>query len=189
MADRDREAYEYYLDPEHRELTGTPVKRNASRLTTMSSIRFAPEVIEAVKGRASEEGVTVGSWIRRLVQREIAEPEMGEIATPDGPVRVPSASMRDLVAALTPYLFRHGSADLRIGPLQAWQSGAVMTTAAAVAVQRPSGLIEGSARKGEPKELASSPRLRPRTFSCPHMSAGNVISVSCETCGPLQAAA
>jgi len=67
----DREAYEFYEDPEHLKPAGPGRKRNAPRLTTMNSVRFAPEVIEAVKAVAFEEGVTVGSWIRRLVQREL----------------------------------------------------------------------------------------------------------------------
>jgi hypothetical protein len=121
----DAEAYEFYADPVNRKLTGTPRKRTGRRLTSMSSVRFTPEVIEAARDLAASKGVTVGAWIRRLVQREIDAP-------------------------------RH-----------------------------PEGLIGGSGRVGAPRILPSS--LRPRTFSCPHLSVGNVVSASCGTCGPLAA--
>jgi hypothetical protein len=128
----DREAYEFYADPAHREASGPARKRQGQqpRLSGMTSIRFAPEVIEAVKGLAFSEGVTVGSWIRRLVDREIG----------------------------------------------------------ARARQRPQGLVEGSGVAGDPRALTST-LSRARTFSCPHFSVGNVVSASCETCGPLEAAA
>lgn len=63
--------------------------------------------------------------------------------------------------------------------------------AALAAASRPQDLIEGSARAGRPKALRSSLTLaRPgRTFSCPHLSIGNVESASCGQCGPLSAAA
>lgn len=70
----DDEAYEFYADPANREITGPGRKRTGQRLASMTAVRFAPEVIEAVKDRAFSEGVTVGHWIRRLVNREIAEP-------------------------------------------------------------------------------------------------------------------
>lgn len=113
----DAEAYEFYADPANRVMTGPGRKRSGQRLTRMSSIRFTPEVIEQVKDLAGREGITVGAWIRRLVQWEI-------------------------------------------------NAGAA------------------------PKALGSSlPVLQPRTFSCPHLSAGNVMSATCGICGPLAAAA
>lgn len=126
----DREAYEFYADPANREAAGPPRKRKGQRLASMTSVRFAPEVIEAVKDRAFGEGFTVGSWIRRLVQRELD-------------------SLRS----------------------------------------RPSGLIEGSGRAGEPRALGSSLVQQPRTFTCPHLSVSNVTWASCGTCGPIGVAA
>jgi hypothetical protein len=67
----DREAHEFYADPAHLAISGPGVKRKGQRLTSMTAVRFAPEVIEAVKDIAFAEGVTVGSWIRRLVNREL----------------------------------------------------------------------------------------------------------------------
>ena len=51
--------------------------------------------------------------------------------------------------------------------------------------RRPEGLIPGSGRQGRARALPSSLSLQPRTFSCPHLSVGNVTSASCGTCGPL----
>jgi hypothetical protein len=126
----DREAYEFYAGPANQVTSGPGRRRQGQNLSDMTSIRFAPEVIEAVKERAFSEGVTVGSWIRRLVGREL------------------EARSRE----------------------------------------RPQGLIEGSGIAGEQRAVPST-LSRPRTFSCAHFSVGNVVSASCETCGPLEAAA
>jgi hypothetical protein len=79
----DDEAYEFYADPANCEPAGPGRKpRRGQRLASMTSVRFAPEVIEAVRQRAFSEGVTVGFWIRRLVDREIAGP--GTVDRPTG---------------------------------------------------------------------------------------------------------
>lgn len=171
----DKEAYEFYANPENLKIAGPAHKRQGQRLTTMSSVRFAPEVIEAVKDLAFKEGITVGSWIRRLVQREIEPPRMVEVDCDglDEPLRVPQDALERIVWAAMPAIIRHGSVNLQLG----------------AGPERPTGLIEEAGRKGEPRSLPSSLRLKPRTFSCPHMSVGNAVSVTCETCGPLEAAA
>jgi hypothetical protein len=176
----DAEAYEYYADPAHRAITGPGRKRIAPRLTTMTSVRFAPEVVEAVKGIASEEGITVGSWVRRLVQREIEPACMMEVACEglDEPLLVPQSALSAITAAAMPALIKHGAVSLQIG-----------TPRPMAGAERPTGLIEHSGRRGEPKVLSSSLSLRSRSFACPHLSVGGVVSVTCETCGPLQAAA
>lgn len=186
----DREAYEFYADPTNRVPARPGRKRTGQNLASMTSVRFAPEVVEAVKERAFREGVTVGSWIRRLVDREIAEPRVFELAVEgeDEPVPVPAEALERLTAALMPALLRHGVLSLRIGS-PAWRrEGSAVVSSLPVAVQRPEGVIEGSGRAGEPRALRSS-LGRPHTFSCPHLSVGNVASASCGTCGPLDVAA
>lgn len=131
----DREAHEFYADPANRRLTGTPRKRAGQRLTSMSSVRFTPEVIEQVKRLASAEGVTVGAWIRAAVARE-------------------SERQRRV------WLDEHRD-ELEVVP--------------------------GSGRACEPRRIPSSLSLRPRTFSCPHLSIGNATDVACGICGPLVA--
>ena len=123
----DREAYEFYLDPEHLKATGPGRKRKRPTLTSMVPVRFTPEVIERVKAVAHEEGITVSAWIRRAALRAAAVAER----------------------------------------------------------QQPGGLIEGSGHAGEPRALTSTLALGPRTFICPHMSIGGVVSASCGTCGPM----
>lgn len=73
----DRDSAEYYEDPEHRRLTGTPRKRSGqpSRLTTHVPVRFSATVIERVKELAAEDGKTVSSWIRDVIEREILRRE------------------------------------------------------------------------------------------------------------------
>lgn len=67
----DHEAHEFYAGPANLAASGPGRKRQGQNLAGTASIRFAPKVIEAVKGIASGDGVTVGAWIRRLVDREI----------------------------------------------------------------------------------------------------------------------
>jgi hypothetical protein len=80
MSDRDNAAAEYYEDPEHRHLTGTPRKRSGqpSRLTTHVPVRFSATVIERVKELATEDGKTVSSWIRDVVEREVLRREQSK---------------------------------------------------------------------------------------------------------------
>ncbi len=189
----DAEAYEFYADPANQVIAGPARKRQGQRLTTMSSVRFAPEVIEAVKDIAQEEGVTVGSWMRRLVQREVdrREPDVVEV-TVDGlaePLRIPGDALRGVFTALVPALAVHGVIDLRIGPVDVRMGPAVLAMTTPVSVAGPRDLIEGSGRRGAAKALPSSLSLRSRSFACPHLSVGNVASVICETCGQLPAAA
>jgi hypothetical protein len=170
----DREANEFYADPANLAISGPGRKRKGQNLASMTSVRFTPEVIDAVKERAFGEGVTVGSWIRRLVGREIAEPRVFELAV-DGegePVRVPAEALDRLLAALAPALMRHGQLELRIGN----------------PVRRPEGLIKGSGVVGAARAMPSA-FSRPRTFACPHFSIGNADSAACATCGPLDVAA
>jgi hypothetical protein len=189
----DSEAYELYADPANRTISGPGRKRKSQgqNLSGMTSVRFAPEVIESVKERALGEGVTVGSWIRRLVRRELDSPETCtlDLDVEGGALaHVPVGALERLTAALMPALMRHGVLELHIGPVS-WQSdGAHATSSVPVSVQRPQGLIEGSGQRGGPRALRSS-LDRPRTFSCPHFSIGNVTFASCVTCGPLEAAA
>jgi hypothetical protein len=186
----DREAYEFYADPANLAIGGPARKRAAPHLTSMTSVRFAPDVIEAVKERAFGEGVTVGSWIRRLVGREIAEPRVFELAVEGeaGPVRVPAEALERLTAALMPALLRHGTLSLRIGS-PAWRhDGDALVGSLPVGVERPEGVIEGSGVAGEPRAIPST-LSRLRTFSCPHFSIANVTSAACVICGPLGVAA
>jgi hypothetical protein len=169
----DDEAYEFYADPANLELAGPGRKRKGQRLTSMTAVRFAPEVIEAVKERAFGEGVTVGSWIRRLVGREFDTPRVTELAV-EGfaePLRIPAGALEQVVSALLPVLIRHGQVDLRIG------------------AGRPVGLIEGSGRAGVPRTLGTSLSGTGRSFSCGHLSVGNVTHAACGICGPLTAVA
>lgn len=194
MSKTDDEAAAFYANPENLRVAGPGRKRKHPNLTSMGSVRFPPEAIEAVKTVASEEGMTVSSWIRRAVRRALEgpalpEPEFVEMTGPE-PVRLPAEAVREIVAKLMPLLWKHGTVSLTFGGPQIAAGPNSMTTTMPVSLspKRPTGLIPGSGRSGEPKALTSSLRLH-GTFSCPHMSIGGVASASCGTCGPMRAAA
>jgi hypothetical protein len=77
MSDRDDAAAAYYEDPRHRRLTGQGRKRSGQmpRLTTHVPIRLSAAVIERVKELAAEDGKTVSSWIREVIDQEILRRE------------------------------------------------------------------------------------------------------------------
>lgn len=83
----DQDAFEYYLDPEHQRLKGTPRRRpTGGVLTEHVPIRFRPDVIARVRTLAEREGTTVSTWIRRVVEAAVDRqmppvPETG----PSGP--------------------------------------------------------------------------------------------------------
>lgn len=73
MSDRDDAAAAYYELAENREPAGPGRKRalQSRRLTTHVPIRFSSAVIERVKELAADDGKTVSSWIRDVVEREV----------------------------------------------------------------------------------------------------------------------
>lgn len=77
MSDRDDAAAEYYEDPDNSQLLGTGRKRagQARRLSSHVPVRFSATVIDRVKELAAEDGKTVSSWIREVVEREILRRE------------------------------------------------------------------------------------------------------------------
>ncbi len=77
MSDRDDAAAAYYEDPENRQLKGSGQKRPGppGRLTTHVPIRFSAGIIERVKELAADDGMTVSSWIRDVVEREVLRRE------------------------------------------------------------------------------------------------------------------
>lgn len=63
---------EHYANPENRRIVGTGRRRAAtSNLSNHVPIRFAPAVMAWVRLLAARDGVTVSSWIRSVVQREV----------------------------------------------------------------------------------------------------------------------
>lgn len=65
------EVHAFYSNPEHLEAAGPGQRRERPMKTVMTPIRFAPEMIAAVKRFASEDGMTVSTWIRGIIAREI----------------------------------------------------------------------------------------------------------------------
>jgi hypothetical protein len=71
----DREAHEFYANPQNLCAAGPGRRRKAPRLTSMIPVRFTPETIERVRDFSSTEGTTVSGWIRRAVLRALTQPE------------------------------------------------------------------------------------------------------------------
>ena len=68
----DESAAEYYANGANRRIAGPPRRREAGRqLSNHVSIRFAPAIMACVRTLAARDGVTVGSWIRSAVEREV----------------------------------------------------------------------------------------------------------------------
>ncbi len=68
----EQDAAEYYAKPESRRIVGPPRRRKAhQQLSNHVSIRFAPAIMAWVRWHAARDGVTVGSWIRSLVEKEV----------------------------------------------------------------------------------------------------------------------
>ena|SRR5215467_6747903 len=65
------EAHEFYADPAHLKTTGPGERRRRPMKSGMIPVRFTPDAITAVKHFARQDGVTVSTWIRRLVAIEL----------------------------------------------------------------------------------------------------------------------
>lgn len=76
MADMDpKQAYEHYQDPANLVPAGPAHRPAQAAKSMMVPVRFAPGMIAAVKRFASQDGMTVSTWIRRLVAKEIERRE------------------------------------------------------------------------------------------------------------------
>jgi hypothetical protein len=156
----DQEAYEYYLDPEHRESAGPGRKHPKDELTKILTARISPSLLGQITAAAASEGRPVSAWVRRALRNELEQSGW----------RASERRRREAAHATTAEVTGGRAVPPRAFP-------------------RPEGIIPGSGRAGEPRALTSSLSMRPQTFTCPHFSIGNVTSASCEQCGPLTAAA
>jgi hypothetical protein len=67
----DREAYEFYLDPANRAVTGPARRHPKDRLTKVISLRLSQSLFRRVANAAAQEGVPVGTWARKALRREL----------------------------------------------------------------------------------------------------------------------
>lgn len=63
-----------------RAVSGPAVALPRRRLTSYLPVRFAPDVLARARSLAVEDGMSISSWVRRLVEREVASrtPGVGE---------------------------------------------------------------------------------------------------------------
>lgn len=62
---------DYFDDPSKLRLRGAPRGRSGEALTKHVPIRFGPELLDGVRVLAARDGVSVSSWIRRIVDEEV----------------------------------------------------------------------------------------------------------------------
>lgn len=75
MDEAQQRSIDFYKDPDNQMPVGPAHRRNAPRLSSTVPVRFPAEMIAAVKRLADFDGMTVSSWIRRVVAREIRRRE------------------------------------------------------------------------------------------------------------------
>jgi hypothetical protein len=77
MADtvEDDMTEDFYEDPAHLVPAGPARRRQRPIMSEMVPVRFPREMIAAVRRLADFDGLTVSSWIRRLVAKEIKRRE------------------------------------------------------------------------------------------------------------------
>src|ERR1700733_3365897 len=68
-------AVDFYKDPDNQAPAGPAYRRVAPRLSSTVPVRFPQDMIAAVKRLADVDGMTVSSWIRRLIAKEIKRRE------------------------------------------------------------------------------------------------------------------
>lgn len=83
----DRQAHEFYADPTNQVPAGPAYRRAGRRLSATVPVRFPQAVIDAVKRLADRDGVTVSSWIRRVVIREVMRRQPTAVTGPSQPTR------------------------------------------------------------------------------------------------------
>jgi hypothetical protein len=81
------QAQEFYADPENQIPAGQAHRRTGRRLSATVPVRFPQAVIDAVKRLADRDGVTVSSWIRRVVIHEVMRRQPAAVTTPSQPAR------------------------------------------------------------------------------------------------------
>lgn len=82
-----RQAQEFYADPENQVPAGQAHRRTGRRLSATVPVRFPQAIIDAVKRLADRDGVTVSSWIRRVVIREVMRRQPATVTAPSQPPR------------------------------------------------------------------------------------------------------
>lgn len=72
MSKRDDSNAAFYADHARIQLGGAPIRRKAAdRLESHVPIRFRKETIDRVRSLAESDGLTVSSWIRTSVEKEV----------------------------------------------------------------------------------------------------------------------
>lgn len=77
----DKDAQEFYADEANQVPAGPAYRRAGRRLSATVPVRFPQAIIDAVKRLADLDGVTVSSWIRNVVAREVMRRQPAPLTT------------------------------------------------------------------------------------------------------------
>ncbi len=97
-------AAEFYANPENREPVGPARRPRHRQLTSHVPVRFDPGTIASIRMLAWREGVSVSSWIRTTVEREVDR----QLPVPLTAGQVPAESLQQpelRAATLNPYSY------------------------------------------------------------------------------------
>ena len=97
---------DFYAEPSNQAVSGPGVRRKRPGLSTHVPVRFAPDTILAVKAIADRDHLSVSTWIRNVVTREVERrmpPHTGTDYTvptsiDEAPAKTASVGTRDLVS-------------------------------------------------------------------------------------------
>jgi len=104
-------AHEFYKNPEHLAVAGPGEKPQQPMKSGLIPVRFTPDMIAAVKRFAKQDGVTVSTWIRRLVGRELQRRQPSETSSR---VEAPAVQI-NYAAAFVPQSETHPDRELVTG--------------------------------------------------------------------------
>jgi hypothetical protein len=97
---------DFYLDPEHLAPAGPARRRQRPIMSGMVPVRFPQDMIAAIKRFASQDGMTVSTWIRRLVAKEIDRRQPPATATgtvgPQPGIQIQGTAPSSRTASTTP---------------------------------------------------------------------------------------
>ncbi len=102
----ENQEHEFYRNPANQVPAGPAYRRQGRRLSATVPVRFPQSLIDAVKRLADRDGVTVSSWIRKLVTREVMRRQPADVTIASSLVRyegwTPENTSPATIGAATP---------------------------------------------------------------------------------------
>ena|SRR6266851_9561147 len=101
-------AGEFYTDPTNLVPTGPPRRPRRRQLTSHVPVRFSPATVAAVRMLAWRDGISMSSWIRSAVEREVERqlPRLLTAGTQTAPLKLAAQE------TLNPYSYLNKTPEL-----------------------------------------------------------------------------